>query len=142
MTRRASSQYTISSKTATSSRWGRRADSPRSIPPSSSFGLTSPHFPSQEPNGARHFYTHWDLCGRLHQHIVAFYDRCQSPKNRSELPTNDPTFIDLIRDNAWYMVETQQFLEAGSALLSILGDIEDGSLLAATVQRSLLGLYE
>jgi tetratricopeptide (TPR) repeat protein len=40
------------------------------------------------------------------------------------------------------MVETQQFLEAETALLSIFGDIDEGSLLAATIQRSLLGLYE
>jgi len=104
--------------------------------------LLRTHFPSQESNGARHFYTKWDLCGRLHQHVVAYRDRCQSPKNRAALPTNDPTFIDLVRDNAWYMVETQQFLQAESALLSILGDIDNGSLLAASIQRSLLGLYE
>ncbi|KAK1755394.1 P-loop containing nucleoside triphosphate hydrolase protein, partial [Echria macrotheca] len=100
--------------------------------------LLRTHFPSQESNGAHHFYTKWDLCGRLHQHVIAFRDRCQSPKYRAALPTNEPTFIDLVRDNAWYM----QFLQAESALLSILGDIDNGSLLAASIQRSLLGLYE
>lgn len=40
------------------------------------------------------------------------------------------------------MVETQQFLQAETALLSILGDNYEGSLLAAIIQRSLLGLYE
>ncbi|KAK4446016.1 P-loop containing nucleoside triphosphate hydrolase protein [Podospora aff. communis PSN243] len=100
------------------------------------------HFPSQETSGARHFFTKWALCGRLHQHIVAFRERCQSPNNQAAFPTNDLTFIDLVRDDAWYMVETQQFLEAESSLLSILGDVDDGSLLAASIQRSLLGLYE
>lgn len=104
--------------------------------------LLRTHFPSQDKNGARHFFTQWDLCGRLHQHIVAFHDRCQSPKNHGSLPTNEPAFVNLIRDDAWYMVETQQFLQAESALLSILDDIDKGSLLAATIQRSLLGLYE
>ncbi|KAK0753794.1 hypothetical protein B0T18DRAFT_434388 [Schizothecium vesticola] len=86
--------------------------------------LLRTHFPSQESNGA------------------PYRDHCQSPKNRAALPTNDPTFIDPARDNAWYMVETQQFLQAESALLSVLGDINNGSLLAASIQRSLLGLYE
>ncbi|KAK5654766.1 hypothetical protein OQA88_6802 [Cercophora sp. LCS_1] len=104
--------------------------------------LLRTHFPSQESNGAHHFHTKWDLCGRLHQHVIAFRDRCQSPKNRATLPTNELTFIHLVRDNAWYMVETQQFLQAESAFLSILGDIDNGSLLATSIQRSLLGLYE
>lgn len=104
--------------------------------------LLRAHFPSQELNGVHHFYTKWDLCGRLHQHVIAFRDRCQSSKTHAALPTNELTFIGLVRDNAWYMVETQQFLQAESALLSILGDIDNGSLLAASIQRSLLGLYE
>ncbi|KAK3295120.1 P-loop containing nucleoside triphosphate hydrolase protein [Chaetomium fimeti] len=108
----------------------------------STLTLLRTHFPSQESDGVRHFYTKWDLCARLHQHIVAFRDRCQSGKCRGTLPTNEPAFIDLIRDDAWYMVETEQFLQAETALLSILGDLDKGSLLAATIQRGLLGLYE
>ncbi|KAK0642962.1 P-loop containing nucleoside triphosphate hydrolase protein [Cercophora newfieldiana] len=104
--------------------------------------LLRTHFPSQQVNGSRHFFREWDLCGRLHQHIVAFRDRCQSPQNRAALPITEPTFTDLIRDDTWYMVEIQQFLQAESSLLSILGGIEAGSLLAASIQRSLLGLYE
>lgn len=104
--------------------------------------LLRTHFPPQESNGARHFFTKWDLYGRLHQHIVAFRNRSQSPKFRAALKTNESTFFDLIRDDAWYMVKMQQCLQAESALLSILCDVDEGSLLAATIQRSLLGLYE
>ena len=108
----------------------------------SALTLLRAHFPSQVSNGARHFFTKWDICGRLHQHIVAFRDRCRHLKSCGTLSTSEPTFIDLIRDDAWYMVETQQFFQAEEALLSIYRDIDEGSLQAATIQRSLLGLYE
>ncbi|KAK0710559.1 hypothetical protein B0T21DRAFT_297995 [Apiosordaria backusii] len=113
--------------------------------------LLRTHFPSQESDGAHHFYTKWDLCDCLHQHVLAFRDRCKTPKSDGALPTDEPSFIDLIRDDACsrladqlarYMIETQQFLQAEAALRSVLGDVDDSSLLAATIQRSLLGLYE
>lgn len=40
------------------------------------------------------------------------------------------------------MVEIQQFLEAEALLLSLLGDTDEDSLLAARIHRSLMGLYE
>ncbi len=40
------------------------------------------------------------------------------------------------------MIEIQHFREAEASLLSLLGDVDDDSLLAARIHRTLLGLYE
>ncbi|KAK3385841.1 hypothetical protein B0H63DRAFT_449842 [Podospora didyma] len=79
------------------------------------------------PSSRAYLLTNWEQCRTLHPHVLALQEQFKASK-----ASRGPG----------YLINTDQFLNAESALVSLLGDVEPDSLEAADIQGTLVNLYE
>ncbi|KAM0421250.1 hypothetical protein ACHAPT_010972 [Fusarium lateritium] len=71
-----------------------------------------------------------------HTHLYTKWMRNNNPAEQSA------DYRQLVRDDAWYMLEIQHFTEAESLLLSLLPECEEESTEKVDLLRDLMGIYE
>ncbi|KAI0813767.1 hypothetical protein GGR55DRAFT_702758 [Xylaria sp. FL0064] len=104
-----------------------------------SFSLLRKVFPNRR--GETHLYNCWAVCEQFHQHVQAL-SKMRTLLKGSEVILNASGCQTLIRDDIWYMLESQQFIGAEALIKSQLLDIDATSLECAHLNRILMGLYE
>ncbi|KAI1273566.1 hypothetical protein F5Y07DRAFT_402296 [Xylaria sp. FL0933] len=103
------------------------------------FSLLRKAFPNRR--GETHLYNCWAVCEQFHQHVQAL-SKMHTLLKGSGVVLNTSGYQTLIRDDIWYMLETQQFTGAEALIKSQLLDIDATSLECAHLNRILMGLYE
>lgn len=64
-------------------------------------GLLRAQYPSKSSSVTGHLYTKWTQCNTWHHHILALRARYDSMKEIQAFVTRDPSYVELIRDDAW-----------------------------------------